>query len=647
VAIDENYKLMSIWDVIPDEEYRNVAEKLSAALINSEIQDIFKETFNELNALPYESCKPSNPTFLLGVISNHKQYTQPEAEAYKTIDGKYIVSPGERVTFSHLHLRLPNQFVDNSGKSIETISAGFRDAKNVFKRAMGEIPLDTLELVKDLINQNSLLDGQTHLYKVEKFIELKRQYLALPINELVIDNWYWIASYNNQFAKFRNELIGKLCTELAEGRELNEACQSWNKLVDPINYMKTTAPITNRQIAEAKQFVEDGGYTESFDRRFANMDDIKASEIKYMNVGDGKLKNVSMFDTVKSTSTRHKRSEFDGIEEVSIEKFMQDIRPTCTSVEAYLVNTHEGNLMSLTTANNKSSKQIFKWNNNFSWTFNGNLAGKSQIKQAVKGRGGNVEGILRASMHFPNTTDDYDLHLKEPRGYEIYYGNRRSISPCSGTLDLDAQGCDGHQTPENRVENIIYTDKNRMTPGEYKIYAHNYSGRAFHTPFDIEIEINGDITTATLDKPSSSNTVNIAIIKYDGKNFDIVFDEDMRIIESKTISREIYGLQTNEFHKVNLICVSPNHWDDNNIGNKHYFFMLDGCKSPSSIRSFHNENLLPELAQHRKVLEILGAVNMIQSTDKQLSGIGFNATVHDELIVRLQGSFKRVIKIKF
>jgi hypothetical protein len=27
---------------------------------------------------------------------------------------------------------------------------------------------------------------------------------------------------------------------------------------------------------------------------------------------------------------------------------------------------------------------MFKWNNNFSWTFNGNLAGKSQIKQAVK-----------------------------------------------------------------------------------------------------------------------------------------------------------------------------------------------------------------------------------------------------------------------
>ena len=39
---------------------------------------------------------------------------------------------------------------------------------------------------------------------------------------------------------------------------------------------------------------------------------------------------------------------------------------------------------------------------------------------------------------------------------------------------------------------------------------------------------------------------------------------------------------------------------------------------------------------------------MIQEpTEKQLSGLGFNATVRDELIVRLGGSHKRVVKIKF
>jgi hypothetical protein len=75
--------------------------------------------------------------------------------------------------------------------------------------------------------------------------------------------------------------------------------------------------------------------------------------------------------------------------------------------------------------------------------------------------------------------------------------------------------------------------------------------------------------------------------------------------------------------------------------------MLEGCKSPVSIRGFHNENLIPELLAHRKVMEVLGSTNMIPVSDKQLSGLGFNATVRDEVLVKLSGNFKRMLKIKF
>ena len=112
-------------------------------------------------------------------------------------------------------------------------------------------------------------------------------------------------------------------------------------------------------------------------------------------------------------------------------------------------------------------------------------------------------------------------------------------------------------------------------------------------------------------------------------------------------NKEIYGLETNNFHKVNLVCLSPNHWDNNKIGNLHYFFMLDKCKTNTLVRGFHNENLISELLQHRKVMEVLGIQSMIEPTDKQLSGIGFNSTVRDELIIKCSGSFKRMLKIKF
>jgi hypothetical protein len=640
IAIDENYDIITIFDIEPSEEFISVARLLSSELKKCSIVEVFFETFNELNSLPYESCNKKNAQYKLGVDKNVKRYTKEESEKFG------VVKPDEIREFNHLHLYLPKQFVDMSGKSIEAIMAEYRDAKNVFQKAMQDIPLDTLMLVKDLINQGSLLDGQTHLYKIEQIIPLKEQYLGVSArsdSHMAADNWCWVNSYRLSFAKFKNELIGVLCTELAEGKELNDACQAWNKRVDPANYMKATAPITKKQIEEARKFVEENGYVESFDRRFANIDDIKASEIKHINVGDGKLKSVSIFDNVKSTSTRHKRSEFDGVEEVSIDKFMRDILPGCTSVEAFLSNKFDGNMVSLTTANIKESKPIFKWNNNYSWTFNGNLAGKSMIKDAVEARGGKVDGVLNVRLAW-NSSDDYDLHCLEPNRNHIYYGNLREIHKSSGRLDLDANGRDGIQQKGNIVENITYSDKSKMPEGEYLIFVHNYATRSIdYKGLTVEVEYGDELISFNYDKviPHSEN-VEICKIVFKKGEFNVI-----PIIQSSNQSRELYGLQTNEFHKVNLLCLSPNHWDGNNIGNKHFFFMLQGCKSPVCIRSFHNENLIPELLSHRKVMEVLGTTNMIDPSEKQLSGLGFNATVRDELIVRLQGSFKRVIKIKF
>ncbi len=638
VAVIDN-RIVTMFDIVCDEEYQDSMNLMANTIRESKIADVFFETFNELYSLPYEACTKNSTKFQLGVVSNPKRYTKEEAEKFG------VVKPEEIRTFNHLHLFLAKEFVDMSGSSIEAIMGTYRDAKNVFQRAMETISLDTLQLVKDLINQGSLLDGQTHLFKIEQIIPLKQQYDALSASER--DNWCWVASYKLPFAKFKNELIGTLCSELSEGEDLNKACQSWNKRVDPVNYMKTTAPITKQQISDAKKFVEENGYVESFDRRFANMDDIKVSEILHSNVGKGEIKSVSIFDGVKSTSTRHKRNEFDGVEEVTIDKFMKDILPTCTSVEVFLTNGHDGNMVSLTTANKEDSKPIFKWNNNYSWTFNGNLAGKSQIKEAVKSRGGNTEGVVRVSLSFPNTTDDYDLHLFEPNRNQISYSNLRSIQPSSGMLDLDAQGRDGHQQPERRVENIIYTDKSCMPKGVYKVLINNYSQRGLHTSFELEVEIEGESSVFKLKKGISANQINALNISFDGINFSIDTSSEMEIIDSKSISKEIYGLETNQFHKVNLLCLSPNHWGENNVGNKHYFFMLDKCKSPVSIRSFHSENLIPELAAHRKVIEVLGTTNMIEPADKQLSGLGFNSTVRDELIVRLSGTHKRTVRIKF
>jgi hypothetical protein len=634
VSINEDYEIISLFDITNvDDEFKSVVKSLSKAIKKSKVVEMFNETFNELNSLPYESCTKNSTTFKLGIDKNIKRYNKEEAEKYG------VVKEDEIRTFNHLHMRLPKAFVDMSGKSVEAIMAEYRDAKNVFQRAMETISLDTLHLVKDLINQGSLLDGTTHLYKIEQIIPLKEEYDELAAKQK--DNWCWIKSFKLPFAKFKNELIGVLCSELSEGEEINKACQSWNKRVDPANYMKAIAPITKKQIEEAKKFVEENGYENSFSRRFATIDDIKVSEILHSNVGKGEIKSVSIFDGVKSTSTRHKRNEFEGIEEVSIEKFMKDILPSCSSVEAFLMNNQQGNLVSLTTSNEKGSKPIFKWDNNYSWTFNGNLAGKSQIKEEVKSKGGKVDGVLRFSMMWAdgnNDNSDLDLHCIEPSGHEIYYSNKVSHAT-GGNLDIDITQPHGKLA----VENITYPNLKRMSDGVYKLFIRQFAERG-SKGFKVEIEFDGEIYS--YDYPTfidNKRDIQIAQVTLKDGQFSIKH----MLPESRISSRELYGLDTNQFHKVNLACLSPNHWNGNKVGNKHYFFMLEDCKSPNAIRSFHNESLLPELLDHRKVLEVLGTTNMIESTDKQLSGLGFNATVKDELVVRLQGTHKRTVKIKF
>ena len=658
VAISGDLTIMSLFDLydyVPD-EYRNSFKILSDLLKNSPIKDTFIETVPNLQKLSYGPSKPNQEAYRLGISENIKVYTQEEADKFG------VVTPGVAYKFEHYHLTIPGSFITNSQESVEALSAHTRTSKELLKRALDEITIDTFELVRDLINQGSLLDGATHLHKVEAMIPLAKEYEELSKKEK--DNWCWIKSCGFNYSRFRNELIGVLCTELAQGKELNKACEDWNKRVDPANYMKASAPITQRQINEAMKFAQENGYEGSFIRRCAVLEDIKVCDILHANSGSGEIKAVSVFDSIKPTSTRHKRSEFDGIQEVPIEKFMRDILPGCQSVEAYLTSSHKGNFVTLTTPVDQETKPIFKWNNNFSWTYNGNLAGKSQLRDAVIKAGGRV-GVIRFSHswnelerneslmdahvfmpgdHYGNANASLDrdgTHDYYPQGQRVGW-NHRNDAPSGGVQDVDYVD----QAPRDYipVENITFPDITRMPEGKYYYKIHNWSYRKTSGKGKAEIEFDGQIYQYVYPALKHKEWCTVAVVTLKNGQFSIEHKLPLANFDEK--EETIYGLDTNKFHKVNLICLSPNHWGSN-IGNKHYFFMLDGCTAPDRIRGFHNENLIPELLQHRKVMEVLGAKLMVDSIPGQLSGLGFNATVKDSLIVRLKGSHSRVIKILF
>lgn len=654
VSLNKDFGIVSMFDVdLPaDSEYYAPAKAMSKALKNSEIADYFFETFVSLNKLPYEKIKKGQKVFALGFPENTKTYSKEEVEKF----GK--VEQNKLYTFYHFYGQLKDKFVDTSEKSAEAIVGVLRANKEVFKRGLDEIGVDTYKLVKDLIIQGSLLNAEQNIYKLEAFIEFAKEYSELSKNQKT--NWAWAKSYNLPIAKFRGELLGSLCVELSEGMEINNACSKYNKQADPANYMKAKAAVTPFMKKQAAQKIEELGYQDSFNRKLANLSEIEIEEILHIN-SKGEKKQASVLDAIdnKVVSTKHKRAQFDGIEEVSIEKFMKEILPNCTAIEAFFEKRLDGNLVVLTNSKNSEAKIPFKWNNHFSWTYNGNLAGKSQLTKMVEAKGGRTDGVFRFTHSWNELEPNQslmDLHVfmpdcKIPKNFEKgpnVFGRRVGWNNRTDTLSGGKQDVDyTNQAPKGYVpvENITFPDLSKMPEGVYTCMIHNWNFRQTGGRGKAEIAFQGNLFQYEYPATKDQEWVTIAEVTLKKGVFSI--EHKLPLVEE--VSKEIWGLQTNQFHKVNLVSLSPNYWGENNVGHKHYLFMINDCKTKDDVRSFHNENLNQELLEIRKTLEVLGTNLLItpEKNEKQLAGLGFNATVKDEVILKISGSFKRTIKVKF
>lgn len=638
VAIDDNLNLMTIWDIEPEEEFKRSVKNVKDFLNSKSINSLFLEDYNFLNTkVNYEKCKIDQKTFKLGIAQNFKKYTKEECEKFGVVNEETIYG------FNHLNLTIPTEFVNKDRRiTTNTIISAFNTGVKVYQTGLDTISVDALETVIDLINQGSLLNGTTYLSKINEFLKYKKEYDKLDDD---FKHNYCLKTFDNKFSLFKNELIGVLCADITKDFDLEKACRVWNIRVDPVNYKKAVAPISPKQIAEAKKFVTENNYEDSFDRRLAVMEDIEAHSILHLN-SDNTLKKFSIFDNLQSSDKKKvNEDQLVNAKSITIEDFMKNVLPQSINIEALVSNDKSGNFMTLTTSNNKESKRIFQWDNNFSWTYNGNIAGKSLIKDAVKSRGGSIDGVLNIRLHFPNSTSDYDLHTK-CEGSEVYFSNVRNRDRFGGMLDLDAQGVDGDFEPEKRVENITYNNLRLIEGKTIKVWVNEWSRHNGHG-FILEIEdMNGNITTFEQTDPFSGN-LNVCSIQVKDGKFNII-DPSIPLVSQ--ISKTVYNVDTNVFHKVNLICKSPNHWNENKIGNLHYFFILEDCKADNTIRTFHNENLISELMQHRKVLDILGdSCKVEKSEDSQLSGLGFNSTITDNVYVKVTSSSNKInlYNIKF
>lgn len=557
-----------------------------------------------------------------------------------------LTEDGTPIKWEHFYLDIPNKFVHhNRYDTIDTVRSNKRSDKFVLRRSLDTLTMDSINTVLELINQNSLYRGEEYKSNVSKFKNLKKEYDKLETEkEKELFAWSKSVTVPSSVSKIRNTAIGTLLIDISEGEDLDVAVNKYEAVVAPTNYKRSKPIFTQRMLDEAQKTITELGYLDSLARRYANADDITVNNILFSNKDTAKRIEgaSSLFDEL-SKDTKKNPKKFDRVEEVTIDKFISDVLPTATDLEVYIENKHAPNFVSLIAPVNKDSKTMFKWDNNFSWAYSGNVT-DSIMKQNVKNAGGKVDGVLRFSIQWNDTetdTNDLDAHCKEPNHNHIFYGNKKDYET-GGVLDVDII----HPNQDvAAVENITWSDINRMYEGTYEFYVNCYTQRRGRSGFRAEIEFNGEIYsfdyTMSLREGENVSVANVTL-----KNGKFTIETKL---PSNVSSREIWNVSTNNFVPVSVVCYSPNYWDEQNgIGNKHYFFMLKDCINDELPNAWYNEFLNNELyPTHRKVLEALSSKAHVLETDDQLSGLGFSSTLRNDLVVKVKGTTERTLKIKF
>ncbi len=590
-------KLVSIWDVEAEGYYADVAKAMSAYVKQFPIINVYMT---------------SEPRY--GGKTTHQ-----------------MLENGEVKVWSHFNCTIPSNLVSSD---YPTKLSKVASAYQVFNRGLEELTVSALTTVSDLIAQNSLHRGAEFAGKVDGFLALKVAYDEQPT--AVAKNIFVWKNIKNPVALTRNSAIGTLLQDLSADKDLVSSVKSYEDKVSGTNFKRSSALITPGMIKKATDRITELGIEPALSRRFARIDDISVNNVLFVDRSVSPLMKDSIADLL-ATEVRPNNKVFDKVEEIGINEFISDVLPHAESLEVLVKNAHKSNLVSLIAPQDEDAKSIFKWNNPFSWSYNGNIT--DSMKENVKAAGGRVTGDLRFSIQWNDQNDnpnDLDAHCKQPSGLEICYSNANGRM--SGTLDVDIT-----QPRGVAVENIIFTDKRRMKEGIYEFQVRNFSERGGKN-FTAEIEFEEQIFSFSYTKKMrTKERVTVAKVQYSkAKGFKLI-----ESLPHEALPSTNWNISTENFQKVSSVMYSPNFWDGQTQGNQHFFFMLDGCKNPERARGFYNEFLDSRLNEDRKVFEVLADKMKCELSDDQLSGLGFSITQRNELICKVNGSFTRTLKIKF
>ena len=457
-----NGQIITIWDNInTNSEYDVVAQAMRDYVLSKPITSVF-----------YASEKK------YGVYQN----TQ-------------VLPDGNTINWNHFNCEIPNHLY--KGDKVGELAGQQTTSASMLTDALSMFNTDAIVTVSNLIIEGLLYRGEEHKTTIDNFAKLWNNFKDYPANAKL----FGLENFNNPAARFKNTVIGTLVDDISKGVDIETAVKSFEAKVAPANYKRSKSLITQGMIDTAMKTINDLGIEPALSRRHATISDLNINDVLWADrQASKKMQGVA---SLLSSAVAKSKPVTDNVTEVSIDTFLTDLLPTAESIEALVENKHQSNFMNII-APAEQSTNILKWDNNFTWSYNGNVT--DSMKETVKSFGGKVDGAMRFSIMWNENNDnpdDLDAHCISPYG-EIYYGKVKA-----GPIHLDVD----IRVPKGvAVENIIHSHAT-IIAGTYKFFVHNYSGRGATSGFKAELEINGEVYEYVYPKPlRSSQNVDVVTV---------------------------------------------------------------------------------------------------------------------------------------
>lgn len=554
---------------------------------------------------------------------------QTKEAAYGVRTTRQLVDGNGTLTWNHFWYNVPQQY---RSAQPDTVRGETLAAHDVLKRGMNELTMSALDEVFGLIGDNAIYRGEEFRNAVMQFRLAKQKYDKLSAARKELFCW---ENSGQQFARFRNTAIGTLVVDLSSGVETDIAVRAFETKVAPTNYKRPTALITPAMIEKALTKLESLGLRSAVDRRMANARDISVRNVLWVDNTERSVMRDPLKDALLSGVRSNRKPAKNLGEDISIDEFINDVLPSAETVQLLNLRQFPSNFVTVTAPVDPRAGRLFKWDNGFAWSYAGNVT--DSIKEKVKAAGGNVDAKLRFSLEWHNL-DDLDIHVDDPAGRHIYFGSRYDI------LDVDMNAGVGRtRTP---VENMAFK---APINGVYNVEVNQYNMRETdNVGFNIQVACGAE--TMLLRYPKAvRGTIQVGRFHYEnGKLTRCDIDKAMEVAGSSAGFTK-WGIDTAQPARVRMIMHSPNHWDgEAGVGNRHTFFILEGCSADEPQRGIYNEFLSNELNEHRKVFEVLGNKTKCPVVEDQLSGMGFSSTRGDVVAVSVRtGSATRNFNVHF